>query len=157
MPRSFEHELETGGDIASPCFKDRDAGHAEKGVVYLDCAKTLTVIMQHPFRGQVIGIETSLPFLVRVAACADVEVHMVLTPSKILRKTAKPASNKLMRSCIQNDHMEATQAYATVRRGADDEANAARVRMRLRIKCNHASMDERRKRRVLPFFPLLKI
>ena len=76
LPRCFQDELEIGGDIARPRFKDRHAGHAVKGVVYLDRSKTLAVIMEHSFRGQVIGIETSLPLLVGIAACADVEVHL---------------------------------------------------------------------------------
>jgi hypothetical protein len=76
LPRSFEHELETGGNFARPCFQDRCLRHVIKGVVYLGRSKTLTVIVEHPFRGQVIGIETSLLFLVGVTACADVEVHM---------------------------------------------------------------------------------
>lgn len=47
LPRSFEHEPEIGGDIGRPCFKDRHTGHTVKGIVDLDGAETVGIIVEH--------------------------------------------------------------------------------------------------------------
>ena len=74
--RGLEHELEIGGNLGGPCFQDRRLGHAIKRVVDLDRAETLAVESEHLLVRQFIGIERTLPFLVGIAAGADVEVHL---------------------------------------------------------------------------------
>src|SRR6185436_17999803 len=51
--------------------------HPVEGVVHLDGAEGLRVELQHVLRRDLLGIEVSLPFLVRPAAGAGPDLHRV--------------------------------------------------------------------------------
>src|SRR6266498_5142186 len=77
--RRLEHELEIGGNFRGPCFQNGGLGHAIERVVDLDRSKTLAVEAEHLLVRQALGIKRAFPFLVGIAAGADVEVHRPLT------------------------------------------------------------------------------
>ena len=80
--RRLEDELKVGGDLARPGFEHRGLGHAIEGVVDLDRLEPLGVVTQHLLVRQFLRIEAPLPFLVGVAARADLDLHATIVSDR---------------------------------------------------------------------------
>src|SRR5580704_16476110 len=76
--RRFEREPKTGWHVGRPRLQDRRFGQAAECVVHLNRPKMLSVIAEHLLVRQTFWVELALPWLVRIAAGADVEVHVGL-------------------------------------------------------------------------------
>src|SRR5437016_2193495 len=83
LPRRLESELEIRRDRACPSLQGRNFGDAIKRAVDLDRLKALAVNTEHLLCWQVLGIERALPWLVGVAAGANVEAHLSFPRRKV--------------------------------------------------------------------------
>src|SRR6185369_6643580 len=54
-----------------------------KSIVQLDCRELLRVIREHVFSRKTLRIKTPLPFLITVAARADVKTHKIISDLRI--------------------------------------------------------------------------
>src|SRR5205814_1403123 len=88
----FNREAKALRHLRLPILDHARLRQAIESVVDFHRRQTPRVIRKHFFRGQVLGIKTSLPFFIAVAAGADVEFHR--TPHEIARaiRNAAPAA-----------------------------------------------------------------
>src|SRR5262249_26610806 len=77
--RSLERELESGRHVGHPSLYRGGAREGSKRVVTLDRAELLAVIPEHLLGRQFFRVERAFPFLVGIAARADVQVHASLS------------------------------------------------------------------------------
>src|SRR6185503_9521856 len=73
--RRLENEREVLRHFGGPALERRQVRHAIKRVVHLDRREMPGVVAKHVLRRQLLGIEVSLPFLVRPAARSRSDPH----------------------------------------------------------------------------------
>jgi hypothetical protein len=91
----FERKNETAGDLFRPGREDALVGHAIKGIIDLYRVEASRIEAKHFLGRNLLRVEFSLPFFIRISTCTDVDFHSVTSDrnQRYRQTVTKPVSS----------------------------------------------------------------